>query len=281
MTALIRCATRLASIRHAIPVPIQRPPAAALTLAAALLLTLLAPAASAIMHPQMGRFLQRDPLGYVDGLGVYTQYAVMHGQLDPTGRVSTSFVSPPGYYTQPIRRAHGKVVTSTDATYECEPCGDADETCHMVSNAALELRATIVIDIDDFEDGETRRGVTLSGVFGHEQRHVAAKAAYFETIREEFQELAENSALGQAEGYCQFSSFDECDRAARGWAARLESAVRTRYGRDLRREGRHDNDPDTIYPETGRPYPPTIHPANLGPFNAIRRSIGLIVFDPA
>lgn len=49
----------------------QCPPFATLTLVAALLLTLFAPAASAMLHPQMGRFLQRDPVGYIDGLSVY------------------------------------------------------------------------------------------------------------------------------------------------------------------------------------------------------------------
>lgn len=32
---------------------------------------MLAPAAEAVMHPQMGRFLQRDPLGYIDGQNTY------------------------------------------------------------------------------------------------------------------------------------------------------------------------------------------------------------------
>ena len=35
--------------------------------------------------PQLGRFLQRDPLGYVDGMNVYAGYHILSGHLDPTG----------------------------------------------------------------------------------------------------------------------------------------------------------------------------------------------------
>ena len=35
--------------------------------------------------PRLGRFLQRDPLGYVDGMSTYAGYSVMGGLLDPTG----------------------------------------------------------------------------------------------------------------------------------------------------------------------------------------------------
>ena len=34
----------------------------------------------------VGRFLQRDPLGYPDGMNGYAAYHVMHGGVDPTGR---------------------------------------------------------------------------------------------------------------------------------------------------------------------------------------------------
>ena len=37
------------------------------------------------LHPGLGRFMQRDPLGYVDGMSVYAYYAGMHGEVDPMG----------------------------------------------------------------------------------------------------------------------------------------------------------------------------------------------------
>lgn len=38
-----------------------------------------------VLHPLLGRFLQRDPLGYPDGLNAYAGYQVMWGGLDPMG----------------------------------------------------------------------------------------------------------------------------------------------------------------------------------------------------
>lgn len=46
-----------------------RPLHAALVLVA--MLWLFANSASAMLHPQQGRFMQRDPLGYMDGMGLY------------------------------------------------------------------------------------------------------------------------------------------------------------------------------------------------------------------
>ena len=39
------------------------------------------------LHPGLGRFMQNDPLGYVDGMSMYAYYAGMEGGLDPSGYV--------------------------------------------------------------------------------------------------------------------------------------------------------------------------------------------------
>ncbi|MEM9790845.1 MAG: hypothetical protein AAF842_10635 [Planctomycetota bacterium] len=44
----------------------------------------------AVIHPTLGRFLQRDPLGYVDGTSIYANYASMTGRLDPQGTSTES-----------------------------------------------------------------------------------------------------------------------------------------------------------------------------------------------
>ncbi len=36
-------------------------------------------------HPTLGRFMARDPLGYVDGMSLYAGYHVMHGGVDWSG----------------------------------------------------------------------------------------------------------------------------------------------------------------------------------------------------
>jgi RHS repeat-associated protein len=38
-----------------------------------------------MLNPTLGRFNQRDPLGYVDGMSVYAGYHLMYGGLDPFG----------------------------------------------------------------------------------------------------------------------------------------------------------------------------------------------------
>ncbi len=37
------------------------------------------------LYPRMGRFMQRDPLGYVDGMNMYASYYALGSQLDPYG----------------------------------------------------------------------------------------------------------------------------------------------------------------------------------------------------
>jgi RHS repeat-associated protein len=39
-----------------------------------------------MLHPRLGRFTQRDPLGYVDGMSAYAYYAGMHDGFDPSGQ---------------------------------------------------------------------------------------------------------------------------------------------------------------------------------------------------
>ncbi len=41
--------------------------------------------AEAMYDPGTGRFMQRDPAGYVDGMNRYAGYHVMHGGVDPSG----------------------------------------------------------------------------------------------------------------------------------------------------------------------------------------------------
>ena len=41
-----------------------------------------------MLHPTLGRFVQRDPLGYVDGMSVYAYYAGIRGLRDPFGTQS-------------------------------------------------------------------------------------------------------------------------------------------------------------------------------------------------
>lgn len=48
--------------------------------------------AEAMYDPGTGRFMQRDPAGYVDGMNRYAGYHVMHGGVDPMGMKSLRIV---------------------------------------------------------------------------------------------------------------------------------------------------------------------------------------------
>ena len=52
----------------------------------AILTTFALPEASdGVMQPRMGRFLQRDPVGYPDGMNSYAAHHVLRGGVDPSG----------------------------------------------------------------------------------------------------------------------------------------------------------------------------------------------------
>ena len=42
-----------------------------------------------MLDPLTGRFMQRDPLGYPEGMNSYAAYHVMHGGLDPFGKATS------------------------------------------------------------------------------------------------------------------------------------------------------------------------------------------------
>lgn len=52
---------------------------------AALLLAVFTAPAAAMLHPKLGRFMQRDSLGYVDGMSMYAGYHIHNGAVDPLG----------------------------------------------------------------------------------------------------------------------------------------------------------------------------------------------------
>jgi hypothetical protein len=62
--------------------------------------------ARAMLTPQLGRFLQQDPLGYVDGMNRYLEISANPiNQLDPSGKAATSTgpASQPATTSQPCQ----------------------------------------------------------------------------------------------------------------------------------------------------------------------------------
>jgi len=56
--------------------------------------------------PHLGRFLGRDPMGYVDGLNIYVSYHILHGVLDPSGLQSEYPFDLDGYQPEPHKPRH-------------------------------------------------------------------------------------------------------------------------------------------------------------------------------
>lgn len=103
-----------------------------LMIAALILLALAPTSVLAVYHPRLGRFMQRDPVGYPDGTNTYAAHHVMHGTNDPSG-------------LWVIDRAGGVL-----ATAEAEP-GDS----------ILTLSAKIGLDRNDYDKWLTMTTVEL------------------------------------------------------------------------------------------------------------------------
>jgi uncharacterized protein RhaS with RHS repeats len=115
-----------------------------LLLAAVLIATTSGPAL-AVYHPTLGRWVQRDPIGYADGQNLYAAYHVMRGEMDPLGLAAWSasdckeFFGPSenwdavaGKRTNTERALRG----AKDALREASPDADGyDELKKLVSEA--------------------------------------------------------------------------------------------------------------------------------------------------
>jgi len=56
-------------------------------LMASLVALIVSADAAAMYAPKLGRFMQRDPIGYPDGMNAYAGYHVLHGGVDPSGEI--------------------------------------------------------------------------------------------------------------------------------------------------------------------------------------------------
>lgn len=73
-------------------------------LALAALLT-LADQTSAMMNPTTGRFMQRDPIGYPDGMNGYAAYHLQIGAMDSSGLQSRLMAG--GFHIRTTQGASG------------------------------------------------------------------------------------------------------------------------------------------------------------------------------
>ena len=73
-----------------------------------ILVTLLAQSASAFYSPQLGRWVNRDPIGYIGGYSLYGYVGGMPTYwLDPSGLVGLAWEGPPGFAGRPMPEPRG------------------------------------------------------------------------------------------------------------------------------------------------------------------------------
>jgi len=81
---------------------------------------MLAAPAAAVMHPTLGRWMQRDPLGYPDGYNAYAGYHAIGGDLDPLGLAKCLENECRVTYLKvhPLGAATGEFIAWHDKTYD-------------------------------------------------------------------------------------------------------------------------------------------------------------------
>ncbi|MCH2208830.1 MAG: hypothetical protein MK132_23620 [Lentisphaerales bacterium] len=84
---------------------------------------------------ELGRFISRDPLGYVDGYGLYNGYFASHFQLDPTGMIEKSHYH---YWTSKLTRFEDWITGNSTAAYQhyLNVFGQSNDGCKLISHGA-------------------------------------------------------------------------------------------------------------------------------------------------
>jgi hypothetical protein len=106
--------------------------------------------------------VQRDPVGYEDGMG---QYEYVGGSpccyLDPSGFAEVVITVLPGYYKKELGNP-GQTRWASRVTGVCE----CPKTKWKLTNAKAEIQIAVTVDTRRVQQNQ------IAGVIGHEQKHV-------------------------------------------------------------------------------------------------------------
>jgi hypothetical protein len=158
-----------------------------------------ASSAWATHNPHLGRFMQRDPLGYPDGMNGY-QYEGSEpvSQADPDGRRKVKVGVLAGWYKKELKNALGQArVCFKLVASECSCYEDVEHWTIGEVNLLVKLAITL--------DPEKDTSHSKDGVYGHEQRHVKMMRAAITRYREHLEKklgLLEAHEF-KTEGACQ------------------------------------------------------------------------------
>lgn len=131
-----------------------------------LICVLVSSDAWAMLNPRTGRFMQRDPAGYVDGMSQYAAFHVMHGGVDPSGMYSISRTYDRANEASQVRKqpSTGKITGKLEV--DTSQCPDASTT-RSDCDGNVEVSVTAKYhDIPLSGDANAARSRLKRGVFG-------------------------------------------------------------------------------------------------------------------
>ncbi|MBE3123697.1 MAG: hypothetical protein IMZ65_02745, partial [Planctomycetes bacterium] len=145
----------------------------------------LAADTSAMYHPTLGRWLQRDPIGYADGM---SRYEYVGGRplahVDPHGLAYVTVTPLPGWYEEPGLRAPGQVRWGSTVDATCQ-CTRPETRQWQMVDVRADIQAAITMNPQRFQGqvDTDRQPLTEGGVLGHEQRHLSKITAALDNVK--------------------------------------------------------------------------------------------------
>lgn len=195
----------------------------------------LADTAKAFYHPSVGRWVQRDPIGYQDGMSL-CEYEGSEPcyHLDPDGLAEVTITVLPGWYREPGLTVPGQTRYGCRVTGKCVCVDDPPPKKWKMVDSKADCQIAITMNPDRFRGAKDRdeNPVTPEGVFGHEQKHA-------QRTQSEMQRLSPQitTTLQEAERI-DFQTEELCVH----WLNNLRRSVQSVLGNAAERAGKHASD---------------------------------------
>ncbi len=218
--------------------------------------------------PTLGKFIQRDPIGFGDGTNQYEYVGSNPVKfVDPSGLASVSFSKHSGYFNKRLQGAVGQAIVLAHVDFVCNACRSRNGRMrYKIENVTVSIRAIILIDEAAFRNGRKPGGESLPRVFGHEEQHVKQIENYYNRIQGKIRRTVDISTIARKEGKPAYYDRGQCEERARRLAQKLEHQIKSRYSKGFYNNVGHAEDPD---PPPGSPgeaqgFDPETDPVKVG-----------------
>ena len=159
-------------------------------------------------HPTLGRWVERDPIAYRDGVSLYEYVGSEPScRLDPDGLAQVVITVLTGWYKESRLTVPGQTRYGCSVTGKCV-CVEKEGSPKIwnMQDTKAECQIAITMNPDRFNTAKDQAGnpVTPQGVFGHEQMHAKKTQQGLEALRPQITEIlqkAEQIAF-QSENLC-------------------------------------------------------------------------------